>query len=129
MALVDVLDYFPANHAGRKELIAILDRFAAAVAKVQDPATGLWYDIVDRKDQQPNYPESSGSSMLTYTLAKASRLGYVTEKYHAVAERGYAGIKERFIVDSAGGIHLRNSYRIWAWRESIPRWKLCLLYV
>jgi unsaturated rhamnogalacturonyl hydrolase len=112
MALVDVLDYFPANHAGRKELISILDRFAAAVTKVQDPATGLWYDIVDRKDQKPNYPESSGSSMLTYTLAKASRLGYVAEKYHGVAERAYAGIKDHFVLDSAGGIHLRATVTV-----------------
>ena len=112
MALVDVLDYFPANHAGRKELMAILDRFAAAVTKVQDPSTGLWYDIVDRKNQQPNYPESSASCMLTYTLAKASRLGYVGEKYHGAAERGYAGIKDHFVLDSAGSIHLRGTVTV-----------------
>ncbi len=112
MALVDVLDYFPANHAGRKELISILDRFAAAVTKVQDPVTGLWFDIVDQRAQKPNYPESSGSSMITYTLAKASRLGYIGSTYYQVAEKGYEGIKDHFVVDSAGGIHLRGTVTV-----------------
>lgn len=112
MALVDVLDYFPIAHPGRKELTAILDRYAVAVAKVQDPVSGLWYDIVDQKDKKPNYPESSGSSMITYTLAKASRLGYIGSSFYAVAEKGYEGIKKHFVLDSAGGIHLRGTVTV-----------------
>ncbi|MEI8059141.1 MAG: glycoside hydrolase family 88 protein [Ferruginibacter sp.] len=46
-ALVDVLDYFPATHPKRKELIAILNRLVNAVEKQQDPKTGLWYDIMN----------------------------------------------------------------------------------
>ena len=42
MAMVDALDYFPANHPGRDTIIAILNRFTKAVTKVQDakPACG-----------------------------------------------------------------------------------------
>ena len=40
MALVDVLDEFPKDHPGREALLTILQRFAAAVRKVQDPGTG-----------------------------------------------------------------------------------------
>ena len=40
-ALVDVLDYFPANHPKRKELIEYLNRFVNALEKEQDQETGL----------------------------------------------------------------------------------------
>src|SRR3984957_4830969 len=42
MALVDALDYFPAGHPGRDTLLGILQRYAAPVRDVHDPATGLW---------------------------------------------------------------------------------------
>jgi unsaturated rhamnogalacturonyl hydrolase len=50
MALVDVLENFPENHPKRAAIIAILNRFATAVSKVQDPETGLWYNILDKPD-------------------------------------------------------------------------------
>src|SRR5687767_9270075 len=50
MAMVDVLDYFPEKHKGKDSIINILNRFAKAVIKVQDANTGLWYDIVDKKN-------------------------------------------------------------------------------
>ena len=42
VALVDALDWFPANHPKRKALIGILNRFANAIEKVQDKSSGLW---------------------------------------------------------------------------------------
>ncbi|MFM6975441.1 MAG: glycoside hydrolase family 88 protein [Sphingobacteriaceae bacterium] len=101
MALVDVLDNFPKNHPKRKELLAILNRFAAAVKKVQDPKSGLWYDILDLPQGKGNYHEASASSMFVYTLAKAVRMAYLPSSYFAVANKGYEGIKTEFI-ESAG---------------------------
>jgi len=104
MALVDALDYYPAGNAGRDTLIAILNRFAKAVTKVQDAGTGLWYDIVDKPKQGKNYVEASASSMLVYTLAKATRLGYIPVSYAANAKKGYDGIIKQFIEKDAAGI-------------------------
>lgn len=73
MALVDVLDYFPVNHPGRKQLLAILNRYAAAVAKVQDP-------------------DVSASCMFVYALEKGVRMGWLPMSYRAVAKKGYAGV-------------------------------------
>ena len=112
MALVDVLEHFPVNHPGRKELIGILNRFTEAVVRVQDPETGLWYDIVDMKSRKPNYPEASGSSMLTYTIARASRLGYIPAQHYTYAEKAYAGIKKHFLLDSAGSVHLKGTVTV-----------------
>ncbi|HTN00104.1 MAG TPA: glycoside hydrolase family 88 protein [Pedobacter sp.] len=97
MALVDVLDNFPANHPKRKQLLAILSRFATAVQKVQDPKSGLWYDILDLPKGKGNYHEASASNMFVYTFAKAVRMGYLPKSYFAFADKGYKGIKASFI--------------------------------
>lgn len=103
MALVDVLDYFPANNPKRDELLKILDRFAAAVQKVQDAKSGLWYDVLDKPLEKGNYFEQSASSMFVYTIAKAVRNGWLNEKYLPVAKKGYAGITKTFIEKDATG--------------------------
>lgn len=97
MALVDVLDNFPLNHPKRKDLLAILSRFAVAVQKVQDAKSGLWYDILDMPQGKGNYHEASASNMFVYTYAKAVRMGYLPKTYFAVADKGYKGIKATFV--------------------------------
>jgi unsaturated rhamnogalacturonyl hydrolase len=97
MALVDTLDYYPADDAGRKQLITILGEEAAALVRVQDAKTGLWYEVLDKGGAKGNYVESSGSSMFVYALAKGVRRGYLPEHYLTNAERGYKGILEKFI--------------------------------
>ncbi len=97
MALVDVLEFFPKGHPRRGELIAILDREAAAIEKVQDKMTGVWFDIVDLPNRKPNYLESSCSAMFVYALARGVREGYLPEKYMKAAKRGWVGMKKQFI--------------------------------
>ena len=96
MALVDTLDYYPANDPGRGQLLAILRRAAAVVVRYQDPDTGLWYDVVNKPHEKGNYLESSSACMFVYALAKGVRLGYLPQTYSANAERGYKGILSRF---------------------------------
>jgi unsaturated rhamnogalacturonyl hydrolase len=97
MALVDTLDYYSADDAGRKQLLAILGEEAAALVRVQDAKTGLWYEVLDKGTAKGNYLESSASSMFVYALAKGVRRGYLPERYLANAERGYKGILAKFI--------------------------------
>jgi unsaturated rhamnogalacturonyl hydrolase len=97
MALVDTLDYYSADDAGRKQLLAILGEEAAALVRVQDAKTGLWYEVLDKGTAKGNYLESSASSLFVYALAKGVRRGYLPERYLANAERGYKGILAKFI--------------------------------
>lgn len=107
MAIVDVLDYFPADHAKRGEIIAIFQRLVDALSKVQDQSTGTWYQILDLPNRPGNYLESSASSMFVYAIAKAIRKGYLDQKYLAIAQRGYQGILDRFVqVDALGLVNL-----------------------
>ena len=102
MALVDVLDYFPANHPQRKELLSILNRYAAAIAKVQDIKTGLWWDVLNLPNYKKNYLEASASSMFVYALAKSVRMGYLPASWLAVVTKGYDGIVKKFLSVDAG---------------------------
>ena len=92
MALVDVLDYFPADHPKRKELIAIINRLAVAIVNVQDEKTGVWYQILNLPDRDGNYREGSASAMFVYFLVKAVNQGYLNESYLQPAMKGYHGI-------------------------------------
>lgn len=102
MALVDTLDSFPKNHPRRSELVAILNREAAAIEKYQDKA-GLWFDIIDLPKREKNYHESSAAAMFVYALAKGVRQENLPEKYLKVAEKGWAGIKREFIKEKPDG--------------------------
>ncbi|MCX3264593.1 glycoside hydrolase family 88/105 protein [Pedobacter agri] len=101
MALVDVLDNFPKEHPKYKELLAILNRTAAATVKYQDSKSGVWWDILDMPTRQGNYLESSASSMFVYGLAKGVRNGWLPQSFMAAANKGYAGLKKEF-VEKAG---------------------------
>ncbi|KAA9038057.1 glycoside hydrolase family 88 protein [Ginsengibacter hankyongi] len=103
MGLVDVLEDFPQNVPERKDLIGILNRFAVAIAKVQDKKTGLWWDVLDKPGKEKNYPEASASCMFVYVLAKGVRLGYLPPSYLTVAKKGYNGIIKNFIKRDANG--------------------------
>jgi unsaturated rhamnogalacturonyl hydrolase len=102
MALVDTLDYYPQGDPGRKQLLALLERDAAAIAKYQDASTGLWYQVLDKPTAKGNYFESSASCMFVYSLAKAVRRGFLPARYLANAERGYKGILNHFIQAGPG---------------------------
>ena len=93
MALVDCLDELPPSHPEIGAINDILRRLADGVARHQDPATGLWWQVLDQGGRPGNYLESSASSMFVYALAKGINRGYLTrEQYLPVVLKGYAGL-------------------------------------
>lgn len=104
MALVDVLDYLPATHRDRAAVIDELRKLARAVANVQDPVTGLWYDIMDLPNRAGNYHETSASSMFVYALAKGVRQGHLGNEFRVVAERGYRGLTRHMLSTDERGL-------------------------
>jgi len=104
MGIVDELDHLPHDHPGRAELVTILDRTAEAVVKVQDEATGLWYQILDLPEREGNYLEASASIMFVYAFAKGVRNGYLAQDYLLSARRGYHGVLQNLIKIDAQGL-------------------------
>lgn len=112
MAVVDILDYLPLDYSDRDTAIAIIQRLAEALKKVQDPASGVWWQVLDQGNREGNYLESSCSCMFVYVLAKSVRKGYIDSSYWEVVKKGYAGILDEFIsINSDSTIDLNQTCR------------------
>ncbi|MEF2071359.1 glycoside hydrolase family 88/105 protein [Consotaella aegiceratis] len=85
---IEMIDLKPGD-AIRKHLISTLDRQAAALAKYQDPETGLWHTLVD---DTGSYVEASATAGFAYGLLKAARKRYIGDQYRAVAEKAVQAI-------------------------------------
>ena len=110
MAFVDALDFIPKHEEGRDSMLVILNNIAEQVKKLQDPKTGLWYQVLDKSGEKGNYLESSCSAMFVYTLFKAVRKGHVDSSYLQVALKGYQGILDHFIeVDENGLVNITRA--------------------
>ena len=109
MGLVDVLDVLPATHRDRPELLRLLREFAEGITRVQDPVTGMWYQVVDQPNRAGNYLESSSSAMFVYVLAKGVNRGWLDARYLPVARRGFDGlVRNEVTVDSAGMVSIHH---------------------
>jgi unsaturated rhamnogalacturonyl hydrolase len=109
MALVDVLDFFPEQHRDREAIVRVLRDVADAAARVQDPVTGLWYQVLDQPSRSGNYLEASASSMFVYAFAKGARRGLLDGRYREIAERGFNGLVRHLVtVDSNGLVTLNG---------------------
>jgi unsaturated rhamnogalacturonyl hydrolase len=81
MAIPDVLDHLPEHYPEREKIIEIFATTMSALATVQDPSTGVWYQVLDQGDR----------------AGKGVRKGYIDKRFLEVAKRGYAGILAQFI--------------------------------
>jgi unsaturated rhamnogalacturonyl hydrolase len=109
MAVVDVLDDLPLEHPKRGEIIGIFYRLSQAVMKVQDNASGMWYQILDQGSRAGNYLEASATAMLVYALAKGARLGYLGGSALESARRGHEGLFRQCVEKTDDGeFHLNR---------------------
>jgi unsaturated rhamnogalacturonyl hydrolase len=108
MALIEVLEVMPHSHSQRNDLLKLVRQLAAAYERYQDPATGLWYQVVDKSSDPNNWLETSSSSMYTYTLSRAVQRGYIAKKYDHVACKGYRGVLTQLSRDEEGLVHIAN---------------------
>ena len=114
-ALVDVLEFFPAEHPKRKQLLAILDRYATAITKAQSKETFLWWDVMNAPypGMKGNYYEASAACQFVYTIAKGVRLGALKPSFINTAKKGYTGIRKQFIEKGSDGLfHLNGTVSV-----------------
>jgi len=104
MALVDVLDFIPLDHPGRDSIIAITRRMANAIVSVQDPESGIWYQVLDQGGREGNYLEGSASAMFSYFLLKAVNKGYIDrETFEDPARAAYQGMIDTLVTKKDDG--------------------------
>jgi unsaturated rhamnogalacturonyl hydrolase len=110
MAIVDVLDFMPRDHARRDTLIKILQQAIDALVRVQDAKSGVWYQLLDQGNRTGNYLESSASCMFVYAIVKGVRNNYLPQDLQTIAQHAYDGILKQFVdVDLEGQTHLRGT--------------------
>lgn len=103
MALADTLELLPTTHADYGKLAEILRSTLGALKNVQDPESGVWYQIVDQGQRKGNYLEASASSMIVYAMAKGIRLGVLDSSWHGTLDRAFAGVIAEFVMETRKG--------------------------
>jgi rhamnogalacturonyl hydrolase YesR len=117
--IADVLDYLPADHAGRPQLLDILSKLVAGLKASQDAQTGRWCQVVDKCTLTDNWNESSGTGMFLYLIKRAIDRGYVdAATYGPVVDSAYKGLVQKATTSGAtvdihdcSSIGVQNAYR------------------
>jgi unsaturated rhamnogalacturonyl hydrolase len=103
MAIVDVMDYMPADHPRRESILGIFRNLAASLLRYRDAETSLWYQVVDQGTREGNYLEASASLMFAFSLAKGANRGYLDESYLARAEETFNGATRVLVTVTGDG--------------------------
>ncbi|HLP16751.1 MAG TPA: glycoside hydrolase family 88 protein [Bacteroidota bacterium] len=103
MGLVDVLEYFPAHHPRRNELVSTFRSLVEATARYRDEKTGLWFQVIDQPRRPGNYREASVSAMLTYVYARGANTGLLEKAYRNLAQESFNGIVANLVTTDADG--------------------------
>ncbi|MFD1134498.1 glycoside hydrolase family 88/105 protein [Paenibacillus urinalis] len=103
MAITDVLELLPKDHADYNELERIFKDTLTAVADFQDAESGVWYQVVNEAGRKGNYLEASASSMFTYAMAKGIRLGLLGSEWNNPLQRAFQGLIAEFILETKEG--------------------------
>jgi len=103
MAMVDVLDYLPANHPEHSEIKKILLDLSVSLDKFRDNKTGMWFQVTDKGTEKGNYIESTGSAMFIYSWVKGAQKGYLPKSYLTKGENAYNQFVNKFIKENPDG--------------------------
>jgi rhamnogalacturonyl hydrolase YesR len=107
--MADVFDFLPPSHPMYQGLVSALRNLCKGLKDAQDPATGMWCQVVDKCGMEGNWNETSGTGMFLYLLEKSIEKGYVSaEVYAPVVKKAYAGIVTAARPNAAGFIDLVN---------------------
>lgn len=103
MALVDVIPLMPEGE-GHDALVNRLNRVFTALPLFADPATGMWYQVLDRPGAEGNYLEATCNAMFAYALLKGTRLGLLENITREDARRTYESLMKCFVRTDAQGL-------------------------
>jgi rhamnogalacturonyl hydrolase YesR len=81
IAMADLLDVLPENHAGRKAVLQQFQALAKGITSYQS-GKGFWHQLLDRND---SYLETSATAMYAYCLARGCNKGWLEPMVYAPA--------------------------------------------
>lgn len=80
----------------------LLEDLVDALIPFQDES-GMFYQVVDKKDAEGNYLETSGTALLSYAILKAVRLRFISPKYAVIGEKAFDGIVNKYLKKQEDG--------------------------
>lgn len=100
MAMVDVMEVLPREYG--EERSAALKVFVDGMLKYQDES-GLWANVADWRITETNRLETSGTSMMVYTILKGIRNGWLDKSYQEAAVKAFVAMTEQKLDEK--GLH------------------------
>lgn len=107
MALLDTLSKTePTGYEKEyEELKTVFKDYIDAVLKYQDES-GMWYQLPALGGKEPNYLETSGSSIFAFAILRGVRLGFLPESYRQYGEKAFKGVCDKYLKVENGELHL-----------------------
>ena len=68
--------------------------------------SGLWYQLPALGGREPNYLETSGSSIMAYCLLKGVRLGFLPKSYREYGLKAFNGVCDKYLTQKDGKLSL-----------------------
>ena len=103
VALVDTAEAMDESmYYEYRYLQTMLENLANALIPFQDES-GMFYQVVDKKDAPGNYLETSGTALIAYGLLKGVRLGYIPKRFGEVAMKAFDGITDKYLSRNEDG--------------------------
>ena len=107
--IADVFDYLPRSTPDYDHLLSALRGLCNGLRAVQDEATGMWCQVVDKPGVHGNRNETSGTGMFLYLIRKSMEKGYISAgEFEPVAEKAYRGIVTKAHINSDGLVEISD---------------------
>ncbi len=94
-ALADSLELLPKENECFGEVLRIFGELSQRLLSVR--RDGVWLQVLDQPGRMGNYPESSGSCLITYAILKGARLGLLPGDNGAEARKSFESIQRHFV--------------------------------
>ncbi len=105
VALADLTEILPDGE--EKTLAAeMLKDLMTSLLPFADPQTGMYAQVIDRREETGNYLEASGSSMIAYAMLKGARLGVLPEQFREQGKKTFQGLYDTCLTFQDGEMHM-----------------------
>ncbi len=84
----------------------VLKNLVDSLLPYQDES-GMFYQVIDHKEAEGNYLETSGTALIAYAILSGVRLGYLPQNYREYGEKAFWGIVDQYLeVTGPNELHL-----------------------
>ena len=102
VALADIIEICDIPEV-KAELSEIFSELMHSILKYRDGESGMYWQVVDCPGKEGNYLETSGSSMLAYSMLKGARLGVLSPEFSRLGRETFDGILGKYLTVSEDG--------------------------